>query len=133
TGGRKKDPPAFRSFLGREIDAHRVVPADSAAPGARHLVGCGQILLDEEIVIADPDTCVERHVNEIGEIWVRSPSVGKGYFQKPEATREIFEARLAGQPKRGPFLRTGDLGFLDKGELFVTGRSKDLIIVRGVN
>ena len=133
TGGRKQEPPTFRSYQGREIDAHRVVRADAGAAGARQLVGCGKILLDEEIVIADPDTGVERHVNEIGEIWVRSPSIGKGYFQKPEETRKTFEARLAGQPDRGPFLRTGDLGFLDEGELFVTGRSKDLIIVRGVN
>ena len=71
--------------------------------------------------------------HQVGEIWVRSPSVGLGYWQKTEATAETFRAQLAGGDKDEFFLRTGDLGFLGGGELFVTGRLKDLIIVRGVN
>src|SRR5262249_30830951 len=67
-----------------------------------------------------------------GEIWVHSPSVAQGYWDNAQATETTFRAILS-DTKEGPFLRTGDLGFLDDGELFVTGRIKDLIIVRGVN
>src|SRR5262249_8057948 len=69
---------------------------------------------------------------EIGEIWVSGPSVSQGYWRRPEDTEEIFRARTADM-YQGPFLRTGDLGFLDGGELFVVGRLKDVIIIRGRN
>ena len=68
---------------------------------------------------------------KVGEIWVSGPSVAGGYWKRDDLSRDVFQARL--QDGRGPFLRTGDLGFLLEGELFVTGRLKDLIIIRGVN
>src|SRR5690606_15892331 len=81
----------------------------------------------------DPETRLELPPDGIGEIWITSSSVGQGYLNKPELTDETFHAHLADDPQRGPYLRTGDLGFLFDGELFVTGRLKDMIIVRGVN
>ncbi|MFL5402782.1 MAG: AMP-binding protein [Gemmatimonadales bacterium] len=98
----------------------------------RPLVGCGPVVGDLEIAIVDSgESPVEPR--RVGEIWLRGGSVGLGYWGRPEATRETFQARLAGTDQ-GPFLRTGDLGFLDdEGELFLVGRRKDLIIVRGVN
>jgi acyl-CoA synthetase (AMP-forming)/AMP-acid ligase II len=69
---------------------------------------------------------------EVGEIWVSSPSVAQGYWNQPEETKRTFQAYLAATGE-GPFLRTGDLGFLQEGELFVTGRLKDLIIIGGRN
>src|SRR5262249_50633403 len=68
-----------------------------------------------------------------GEVWIASESVAAGYWNAPEATQETFHGYLAGEAQEGPFLRTGDLGFLRNGELFITGRLKDLIIIRGRN
>lgn len=68
---------------------------------------------------------------KVGEIWVQSPSVGLGYWEKPIETKETFGAMTC--DGQGPFLRTGDLGFFESDQLFVAGRVKDLIIVRGVN
>lgn len=99
-------------------------------PHQRTLVGCGRI--SQKVVIVNPDTCTQCPPDHIGEIWVCGPSVAQGYWQKPEETERTFHAYLV-DTKEGPFLRTGDLGFLQDGELFVTGRLKDLIIIRGRN
>ncbi len=132
TGGYKNDEPVVRHFDGRALDEHRVVSVPESFESARATVGCGHVLPDEEVVIVDPQTHVRLPEGQVGEIWVRSPSVGRGYWNKPEQTAEIFQAKLAGGGSPD-FLRTGDLGFFHQGELFVTGRLKDLIIVRGVN
>ena len=68
----------------------------------------------------------------IGEIWISGPSVAQGYWHRPEDSEQLFRAKLADNDG-GPFLRTGDLGFIHAGQLFVTGRLKDLIIIRGLN
>jgi acyl-CoA synthetase (AMP-forming)/AMP-acid ligase II len=97
--------------------------------GARRIVSCGVHAEDVGVVIADPATgarCAER---EIGEVWVSGASVAAGYWRKPQLSAETFGARLA--DGEGPFLRTGDLGYLSGGELFVTGRIKDVIKIRG--
>ncbi|HEX6087530.1 MAG TPA: amino acid adenylation domain-containing protein [Thermoanaerobaculia bacterium] len=96
------------------------------------LVGCGTSVDDQRIVIVDPETRALRSRGETGEIWVSGPSVARGYWEKPEQSEQTFAASIAGT-NDGPFLRTGDLGFLDAGELFVNGRRKDLIIIRGLN
>ncbi len=106
-----------------------VSPTDSAARG---FVACGQNLPGQRILIVDPDTRQPCDDGEIGEIWVQGPSVASGYYQRPEATAEAFHARLAGTGE-GPFLRTGDLGFLKDGQLYIVGRRKDVIIIRGRN
>jgi len=133
TGARKADPPLVRYFDGRALDQHRVVPTDPSHPDARQLVSCGRLLPDEEIAIVNPDTCTPMPAQEVGEIWVISPSAGKGYWRKEEETQRTFRASLANATDSKTYLRTGDLGFLARGELYVTGRVKDLIIVRGVN
>ena len=81
--------------------------------------------------IVDPNTLVALQENQVGEVWVDSASVAQGYWQRPDITKEVFGASLPYH--HGTFLRTGDLGFLSEGELYVTGRSKDLIIIRGQN
>jgi acyl-CoA synthetase (AMP-forming)/AMP-acid ligase II len=88
--------------------------------------------MGQRVVIVDPEGCRALPDRSIGEIWVSGPSVAEGYWGRDRESEEAFEARLSGSGD-GPFLRTGDLGFLDKGELFVTGRLKDLIIIRGTN
>ncbi|MGE0484559.1 MAG: AMP-binding protein [Gammaproteobacteria bacterium] len=108
-----------------------LVQAAAAGPAARRLVGCGQTLQDTAIAIVDPASA--RRSEGVGEIWVRGPGVADGYWERPDASAETFGGRIAGEPDAAPWLRTGDLGFLRDGELFVTGRIKDLIIVRGAN
>jgi len=82
--------------------------------------------------IVDPVNYRHLPDDRVGEIWVDSPSVAMGYWNNPGATQDTFQAKLADSTS-GTYLRTGDLGFLHDGELFVTGRLKDLIIVRGMN
>lgn len=131
TGKEKQEPHTIRWFDGDALDERKVVTTKAEAEGSRRLVGCGQVLPDEKVVVVHPEKHVEVNDGEVGEVWVNSPSVGKGYWNNDEATEETFGASLNGGDDR--FLRTGDLGFIDRGELFVTGRIKDLIIVRGVN
>jgi 8-amino-7-oxononanoate synthase/acyl carrier protein len=132
TGKFKPRPPTVRTFDARKLDQKQVVHVPSGIPTARELVGCGRVLPDEQVRIVDPGTRQELPPNRIGEIWISSPSVAQGYWDNATVTEATFRARLAGT-NEGPFLRSGDLGFLFEGEIYVTGRIKDLIIVRGVN
>ena len=131
TGGFKQSPPTVKSLQTQALEKNEVVETEPGAEDSRELVGSGGNLLDQQIVIADPDTFAPLGNNYVGEIWVSGPSVAGGYWKRDELSQEIFQARL--KDGRGPFLRTGDLGFLRDGELFVTGRLKDLLIFRGVN
>ncbi len=131
TGGYKQSPPEVHSFDISHLEKNEAFETSLGAEGSRMLVGSGGNLLDQQIVIADPDTFANVGSGRVGEIWVSGPSVAQGYWKRDELTHDVFQARL--EDGRGPFLRTGDLGFLLDGELFVTGRLKDLIIVRGVN
>jgi acyl-CoA synthetase (AMP-forming)/AMP-acid ligase II len=105
-----------------------VEPTDDA----QVLVGCGHTLDDQRIVIVDPDTLFPLPDRVVGEIWVKGDSISQGYWNNPEETEKTFGAYLADEGD-GPYLRTGDLGFLDDGELYVSGRIKDLIIIDGLN
>jgi 8-amino-7-oxononanoate synthase len=131
SGGFVREPPVIRLFDHEELSRGRAVECPPENPHARPLVGSGRQLPDGKIVIADPETGQRLPDGQIGEIWVQSPSVAVGYWDNEEATRETFHAHLT--DGEGPFMRTGDLGFLWGGELFVTGRIKDMIIVHGVN
>jgi acyl carrier protein len=131
TGAYKFQKPVTLVVDGRALDEHRVVPVDTSHASAREVVGCGHVLPEEEVLVVSPGTFDPLPDYQVGEIWVSSPSCGAGYWKNAEATEATFRARL--RDGRGPFLRTGDLGFIKDGELFVTGRLKDLIIIRGVN
>jgi amino acid adenylation domain-containing protein len=96
------------------------------------IVGCGKARAGQQIVIVDPESGVPCAPELVGEIWVAGGSIAQGYWNHPEENRRVFNAYLASNGA-GPFLRTGDFGFLQHGELFVTGRLKDLIIIRGRN
>ncbi len=113
------------------LERNRVVDADGGAD-ARIVVGCGRAVLDQRIVIVRPEESTLCTPGEVGEIWVSGPSVASGYWNRPEGSTQTFQARII-PTGEGPYLRTGDLGFLDGGELFVTGRIDDVIIVRGRN
>lgn len=133
TGSYANRPKVIHSFDARQLDAKLVVPVVPGSANGRALVGCGHVLPDEQVKIVDPDTFRELPPDKIGEIWVNSPSVAQGYWNNQAETEKTFRARLAGSDNGSAFLRTGDMGFFEDGELFVTGRIKDLIIVRGVN
>ena len=129
SGGAKASEPDVRRFDGAALESGRAVAGDGGVP----LVGCGVSAMDDQrIVIVDPETRELRADGQTGEIWVAGPSVARGYWEKSEQSEATFGAHVAGTGE-GPFLRTGDLGFLDRGELFVNGRRKDLIIIRGRN
>jgi acyl-CoA synthetase (AMP-forming)/AMP-acid ligase II len=111
TGKRLGEPP-------------RIAQVDGQA-----VVSCGVPRQDTTIRIVDPASGRTLHDGAVGEIWVRGASVAQGYRGRPALTEATFHARLAGEP--GTFLRTGDLGFVADGELHVTGRLKDLLVING--
>lgn len=132
SGGYKTATPIVRWFDGKLLEADRVVPITAGEGGARALVGCGQTMPDQQIVVTDPNRLTRMPAGRVGEVWVSGPSVAQGYWQRNDETEQTFRAYLQ-DTGEGPFLRTGDLGFMHDGELFVTGRLKDLVIVRGCN
>lgn len=97
----------------------------------RELVACGAPILETRVVIVDPATSRPVKDGQTGEIWVGGPSVAAGYWQRADATEATFAARTASGD--GPFLRTGDLGLMHEGQLYVAGRIKDVLIIRGQN
>ena len=141
--------PGVAAFDAQALEAHEALPGGLEVGGhprpVRSLVGCGHAWGGQTVAIVEmaetdagteDDPAVERlgtlcPAGRIGEIWVSGPSIAAGYRNRPEANAATFGARLAGSAE--PYLRTGDLGFLHEGELFVTGRLKDLVILRGRN
>ncbi len=102
-------------------------------PGAKSVVSSGFPVGDTRLRIIDPDTLKVCPDNRLGEIWVHSSSVGQGYWNNPDETQAYFGAKPVGEEDGPAYLRTGDFGFMNQGEIFITGRIKDLIIVRGQN
>ena len=105
---------------------------ESGHPKAREIVSCGRIWGDQTVLIVDPATQRECEDGVTGEIWLQGESITRGYWLRPDADREAF-AQLSNAPERGTLFRTGDLGFMRDGELYVTGRLKEILIVRGRN
>jgi acyl transferase domain-containing protein/acyl-CoA synthetase (AMP-forming)/AMP-acid ligase II/acyl carrier protein len=132
SGGLGPGVPKTLVVKAEGLERGDVIEAGPEERGARTLVGCGNALLDQRIVIANPETLTRCAPDQVGEIWVSGPSVGLGYRNRPAETEHTFRAYLQDSGE-GPFLRTGDLGFTRDGELVVTGRLKDLIIIRGRN
>jgi acyl-CoA synthetase (AMP-forming)/AMP-acid ligase II len=111
------------------VEAGRAIPARADDPAASTLVSCGEIVSEHHLAIVNPDSHTPKAPGEVGEIWIAGPSVAAGYWNRPEQSEQTFRAGLQGFS--GRYLRTGDLGFVAHGRLFVTGRIKDLIIVAG--
>ena len=149
--GPAADPPMFRTFESAALEQNRVVEvpgqeiAEPLMEGTRILVGCGQTWLDQKIAIVDTETLTPCPSGRVGEIWIAGPHVAQGYWNRHEETNHAFRAYMR-DTGEGPFLRTGDLGFLwakhrpehdlhgdAQDELFITGRLKDLLIIRGRN
>ncbi len=128
-GGTKGTLPTLLSVDREALAQHQAQP--TPAPEGLSLVSSGAALPDQQLVIVNPamqQRCAE---GQVGEIWLAGPSIAQGYWERPDVSAQTFAARLA--DGSGPFLRTGDLGFLHHNDLFVTGRLKDMIIIRGRN
>jgi acyl-CoA synthetase (AMP-forming)/AMP-acid ligase II len=132
TGVRKKDHYKLIRVKNSVLQMNKVALASELDPDSLTIVGCGQTEIDTEIKIVNLNTLRECSADEVGEIWVTGKTVAQGYWSNPEQTEATFQAHLA-DTQEPYFLRTGDLGFMRDGELFVTGRLKDTIIIRGKN
>ena len=128
TGGKKNTKPVYRTLDSKALERNQVIESANGLT----LVGCGQTIDEQKIIIVNPETLEK--TQEIGEVWVQGASVTQGYWRRPTQTEETFNAYTQ-DTNEGPLLRTGDLGFIEasSGELFITGRLKDLIIIRGRN
>src|SRR6185369_8297650 len=132
TGGDVETDPPLASVSAAALQENQVV--EQVAEDRRSLIGCGRPWMGHQVLIVDPETQEPCSPARVGEIWITGPSVARGYWNRPEETRRDFEARLSIKDHNQiSYLRTGDLGFFHDGNLFITGRLKDLIIVRGRN
>ena len=131
SGGVVSKAPVVTNFDKVALEKHRAVASDRLQDGVT-LVSSGKPCLGERIITVNPQTLIRCDEGQVGEIWVSSAAVTQGYWGRPELTNETFCALLA-DTKEGPYLRTGDLGVILQGSLYVTGRIKDLIVIRGRN
>lgn len=131
SGSMTSVPYPWKAIDKGAFEQNQITDSDSPE-NAVTLVGCGSAVPDMQIAIAHPETGIRCASHKVGEVWVSGPSVCQGYWNRPEESRHTFQAFLADSGE-GPFLRTGDLGFLEDGELYITGRVKDLILIRGRN
>lgn len=128
----KKKQVAEVCRVEKEALAQNRIIITNKLENSQELVSCGQTTIDTDIAIVNPETKQRCQPDEVGEIWVKGKTVAQGYWQRPEATQETFCATIA-DTGESPYLRTGDLGFLHQGQLYLTGRLKDIIIIRGGN
>ena len=131
SGGPKARIPKSKRLIINELANNRAVNS-SKLENTVSIVGCGQISELSTLKIVNPETLIPCAPNEIGEIWLSGPNVACGYWNRPSETASTFHARLC-DASDATFLRSGDLGFMDKGELYITGRLKNMIIIDGKN
>jgi acyl-CoA synthetase (AMP-forming)/AMP-acid ligase II len=128
------EPPRVLSLSADELESHRVRVINAEEPGERvtSAVSCGRPGSGHSVIAVDPDSLVRVSASQVGELWVSGPSVPQGYWGFPQESADTFEGYLS-DTNEGPYLRTGDLGFIHDGEVYLTGRLKDLIIIAGRN
>lgn len=132
-GGRGPSRPVIKPVKRSALAEHRAEEAEGEeGEHVQRLVGCGRPLMNQQLIIVDPETRLRVGPDRVGEIWVRGDNVARGYWNRPDENEETFGARLA-DTEEGPFLRTGDLAFFTRGQLYIVGRRKELILIRGRN
>jgi len=124
--------PVTQQVSRSALEDNRFVLLPDDSLDSQVMISCGSTRLGTQIMIVDPETLLPCSADQIGEIWVHGESVAQGYWNRPEENALTFNAKLAGDGE-GRYLRTGDLGFLYRDDLYITGRLKDLIIIRGSN
>lgn len=134
SGGTEARPPVICRLESAPLEENLLVEASAASDprNVRTLVSSGRLDLGTNVIIVEPASLTECADGMVGEVWVSGAGVAQGYWNRPELTEQTFRAHLS-DTGDGPFLRTGDLGFIKDGELFITGRLKDLIIIGGRN
>ena len=132
TGGKPDARPGWLPVDRKSLGNGRYAATGDGAD-VWEVISCGPPMPGFDVRIVDPDSGKEAPERTEGEVWVAGPCVAAGYHRRPEATAETFQGRMADDELKRDYLRTGDLGFLEHGELYVTGRRKDIIIVRGEN
>lgn len=125
-------PPRIGTFDAEALGKGLAIEAPENSVRSRRVVSCGRPIGNIQVAIVDPVTCRRLAEGAVGEIWVSDPALALGYWARERETEETFGGFIA-DTAEGPFLRTGDLGFLKEGELYLTSRMKDLIIVAGTN
>jgi acyl-CoA synthetase (AMP-forming)/AMP-acid ligase II len=130
-GSGRRELPVVLRVDAHALDHGRLRTVDDASEGTRALVSSGRPVTGVGVAIVDSESGVRKPDGELGEIWLSGDSVGKGYWGLEDQSVHTFQARIRGE--EGRHLRTGDLGFLRDGHLFVAGRQKDVVIVRGRN
>jgi acyl-CoA synthetase (AMP-forming)/AMP-acid ligase II/alkylation response protein AidB-like acyl-CoA dehydrogenase/acyl carrier protein len=135
TGGPRGRSPRVCTISKSRLEANQVHEAAPGSADAREVVSCGPPAANTTVLVVDPDSGIALAPHRVGEVWVAGPGVARGYWRRHGESGTVFGARLAAGAQQGEaaFLRTGDLGFLRDGELFITGRLKDLVIVNGRN
>ena len=126
------EPPKVLTLSAPDLEKHTVRIMGENENTGRKVVSCGKPGYDHRIIAVDPESFTPANPDQVGELWVQGPSVPSAYWGLPEASAATFQGHLS-ETDEGPFLRTGDLGFVADGEAYVTGRLKDLIIVAGRN
>ncbi len=132
TGGNAQDYPKIAYLDKKALTEDQVVAIEPEEANAKAVVSCGYSWLGDKVIIVDPQSLTECEADHVGEIWATGAGIGKGYWQQTEQTEYTFNAYLS-DTQEGPFLRTGDLGFIRDGELYITGRIKDMMILWGRN
>lgn len=132
SGGDGPAEPLTYAFQRAALEREQVVEASAGQDDSQIFVSCGHLYGGQQLGIVDPRTSLRCQPGQVGEIWVSGASVARGYWNRPQETKSTFGAFVA-DTGEGPFLRTGDLGFIYDGHLFIAGRLKDLIIIRGSN
>lgn len=132
TGGKSQSEPRTLTVDKEELKRNRMMTCVSESCSSQVLVSSGYPADGQIVAVVDPQTFTRCASNQIGEIWVKGRTVGQGYWNQPDETKRTFAGRIQDSDE-GPFLRTGDLGFIHEDELFICGRLKDLIIIRGLN
>ncbi|HEX9254550.1 MAG TPA: AMP-binding protein, partial [Candidatus Angelobacter sp.] len=132
SGAKKETDFSYCCVSSAALEKNRIAFANEDSPGARMLVASGAVGPGMDVEIVEPVSGRRCSPDQIGEIWVAGPSVAMGYWKCPQETEQVFKVELA-EAGEHRFLRTGDLGFMRDGYLFITGRLKELIIIRGRN
>jgi len=132
TGGNAKDEANILTINSVDLQNGIITVLEESSKDTQEMVSSGHAWLDHEVIIVNPTTLNTMPTDIVGEVWVKGSSVTQGYWKNPDKTKEDFDA-YTNDSKEGPYLRTGDLGFLHEDELYICGRAKDLLIIRGKN
>ena len=126
------DKVSYCFLNSNELEKNKLVFVPETDPNAYPSIGCGWSAIGADVRVVNPATGRLCPPDEVGELWLQSDSVAQGYWNRPDVSRETFEARLA-DTGEGPFMRTGDMGFIHDGQIHIAGRIKDMVIIQGRN